>query len=89
MLTAAGAVFSTYELMEEMLLHLPLPDLFILQRVSSTWQCVAKRSEAIRRKMFLLPRSTPLRPSEGQQHIDPAVCLQLNPAFATKDLRTQ
>lgn len=60
---AAETVFSTNELLEQILLHLSIDDLFKTLQVSNTWQTVISRSKAIRRKMFLAPAAPPLIPT--------------------------
>lgn len=51
----------TYELLEKILFHVPMKQLF-LRRVSKTWQGVIKRSQGLQKKMFLLADGQPLKP---------------------------
>lgn len=53
--SAAAKVFAVPELLESILLNLPLSRLFTLQRVNSTFKGVIGGSIAIRRRMFLEP----------------------------------
>lgn len=53
--SAAAKVLAVPELMENILLNLPLSRLFTLQRVNSTFKGVIAGSIAIRRRMFLEP----------------------------------
>ena len=59
---AADAVLSTYELLEQILLSVPIRHLCTAKGVCSTWQSVISQSLAIRKKMFLTPTATPLAP---------------------------
>ena len=56
-MVASLEVLETYELVELTLLHLPLKDLLLAQRVCKGWQSVWKRSQNIQRALFLLPSS--------------------------------
>ena len=51
--SAALQVVGTWEFVQRILLNLPLKQLFILQRVSKTFENVIKESPQIQRKMFL------------------------------------
>ena len=53
-------VLKTYELLEAVLVNLPLKDLFVLQRVNSSWAAMIKRSAALQKIMFLHPENEPL-----------------------------
>jgi len=50
---ASGAVFGTYELLERILLHLPVKDLVLSQRVTKGWRDLVQRSHGIRQALFL------------------------------------
>lgn len=49
---AAAQVFGTYEVLESILLHLPLFDLLLVERVSSQFQAVIKRSKKIGQALY-------------------------------------
>lgn len=50
---AAEKVFAVPELLENILKHLPLEDLFVFQRVNAIFQGFIKQSKAIRKAMLL------------------------------------
>lgn len=84
MASSTSAVLGTYELLEHILLELPLRDLFVVQSVSSAWKNIINRSEAIKKRMFLLPGGPAIQPVkrsgfDRQYHSD----LLLNPALQT------
>ena len=54
-MTAANAVFETYELLENALLHLDAKDVARLMRVSKTWHAVIAKSSALRDVRILPP----------------------------------
>jgi hypothetical protein len=51
--TASDCVFATVELLDAILLQLPVKTIFNLQRVSRTWKQSISQSKAIQEKMFL------------------------------------
>ncbi|KAK4949412.1 hypothetical protein LTR10_012030 [Elasticomyces elasticus] len=55
---AAHQVFHITELLEIILLDLPMQDLLHAQRVCSTWKGVIDGSQAIQRALFFIPGST-------------------------------
>lgn len=55
-------VLSTYELLEATLQHLALGDLFRLQRVSTAWRDVIRRSHKLQTRMLLTSTQAPLQP---------------------------
>lgn len=57
-------VLATYELVENILLHLPMHNIFTCQRVSRQWRSIIERSIPLREKMFLLSTSASLRPQD-------------------------
>lgn len=61
--SATAKVLSTYELLEAVLLNCQVRQLFVLQSVSPTWRSLVQRSEALRKKMFLLADGDALRPA--------------------------
>lgn len=48
----ADAALGTYELLENILLYLPLTDLLLAQRVNKDWRAVVDRSERILQALF-------------------------------------
>jgi hypothetical protein len=57
--SACRRALQTTELLENILVHLPVKDLFVHQRVSKRFQATIAESLAIQRKMFLRLSSTP------------------------------
>ncbi len=55
---APAQVFATYELLEDILLHLPLQKLLLSQRVCHTFKDVVKSSSRIQQALFLQPACT-------------------------------
>lgn len=49
---AAAQVLATYELLEDILLHLPLRQLLLSQRVNTGFRDVIRRSDKINRALF-------------------------------------
>lgn len=64
---AAKAVFSTTELLEQILSHLVVEELFYLRRVSRHWRDVMNRSLILQRAMFLAPEPE----SNFESHLQP------------------
>ena len=60
---SVAKVMNVTELRERILLHLPVNNLFVLQRVSKTWQDTVKASITISQKMFLQPVGSVLQKS--------------------------
>jgi len=56
-MAAAGRVLSTYELLENILLHLPLRQILLSQRISKSFRDLVQRSPNLRRVLFLKPVS--------------------------------
>lgn len=56
---AQQAVFNTYELLEHILLHLPLTTLILVNRVCRYWHALTKDSINIRRALFLESSQAP------------------------------
>lgn len=54
-MAASVQVFGTYELLEDVLLHLPLFDLLLAERVSKEFQSIIKRSQKIGQVLFRDP----------------------------------
>ena len=91
MATAVSRVLSTYELLEQILLHLQLKDLFVIQRVDTTWRDLIHRSEPIRKKKFLTPSApvlaqTVIETSISKLFVAPPFCL--NPAIGVLSVCT-
>jgi hypothetical protein len=57
--SAGHRALQTTELLENILVHLPIKDLFVHQKVSKRFQATIAESPAIRRKMFLTLSNTP------------------------------
>ena len=57
--SACHRALQTTELLENILVHLPIKDLFVHQKVSKRFQATIAESPAIRRKMFLTLSNTP------------------------------
>lgn len=66
-MTAAQKVFSITELLENVLIHLPLQDLFAFQRINSTFRSTIEDSKDLRQAMCLeIPATTSSKkPSAG------------------------
>lgn len=81
-----SGVLDTYELLENILLRVPMKQLFVVQRVSKTWKDIIERSQSLRKKMFLLADGEPLRPRTVLHVVDVLEFnpeLRLNPALYT------
>lgn len=78
---------TTYELLESILLHTPIHDLFVLRRVSKSWLSILQRSVALQERMFInltSPAITPIQSvynnySGRTRAIYRPLPLQLNP----------
>ena len=55
---AAARVFDTPELLERILLHLPLRDLLLAQRVRGSWRSLIDSSKKAQKALFLEPYSS-------------------------------
>ncbi|KAK5677247.1 hypothetical protein LTS10_010436 [Elasticomyces elasticus] len=58
-LTPTHQVLVTTELLEAILLHLPLMDLLFSQKVCRSWKAVAEESPSIKKALFLVPDTQP------------------------------
>lgn len=73
--SARDRVLGTFELLDNILCHLPWNELFIIRRVASSWNAVVGRSPSVQVEMSLLSRSPPKHPASdcysfgGQQLI--------------------
>lgn len=54
----SAKVLETYELLEDILLRLPLRQILLIQRVNKTFYAVIQDSDRIKRALFLEPTST-------------------------------
>lgn len=63
---AAQKVIATYELLENILIHLPMVDVLLDQRVSRSWQSIIERSVGLQEKLFFK-----IRPSEASSCYPP------------------
>ena len=52
---ACTKVFADFDLLEDILLHLPLQDLFLTQEVCKQWQSMQQTSTRVRKALFLEP----------------------------------
>lgn len=82
--TAVQAVFDTFELLEMILLNLPLKEIFVHQRVSRAWLAVCSRSASLHRRMFLVADGMPLKPSRTHQDLDRD---KMSPTYDTRYIR--
>lgn len=58
--TAASTVFNIFELLEQILLHLPCRDIMSVQNVSKQWKSVFAASTVLQTGCFLRPIAAPL-----------------------------
>ena len=91
MASSVDKVLGNYELLEHILLDLPMKKLFVVQRVSPTWEAMIRRSKSIQKKMFLYADCTapepPLVAHEfglGDYYEYEASSIQLNPALVRR-----
>jgi hypothetical protein len=54
-ITAAEHALCIVEILENILVHLPIQDIYKCQMASSRWQAVIERSPALQRRMWLVP----------------------------------
>ena len=87
MSSATQQVLGTYKLLEAILRNCQVRQLFVLQSVSSAWCTVIERSEALRKKMFLLADGKALDSARVTDLDAPEydACLLLSPAFHMQD----
>jgi hypothetical protein len=52
---ASTTVFADFDLLEDVLLHLPLQDLLLTERVCKQWQSMQQSSSRVRKALFLEP----------------------------------
>jgi hypothetical protein len=53
--SASTTVFADFDLLEDILLHLPLQDLLLTERVCKQWQSMQQTSVRVRKALFLEP----------------------------------
>ena len=83
MASPATTVLATYELLENILLNLPIKDLFIIQRVDSTWRDLIQRSDPLQHKMFLRPAGDVLHPDAKRLKYE-AETIHINPGLVNR-----
>lgn len=81
MASSSSTVLGTYGLLEQVLIQLPLKDLFIVQRVATSWKDLIERSEAIRKKMFLMAEGPVLHPDAASTRLQYSDTMRLHPAL--------
>ena len=54
----AELCFGTFELLEQILLSLPLKDVLLMQRIGKIWRDVVMKSHKLRRSLFFKPFDT-------------------------------
>lgn len=57
-----SSVLETYELLERILLNVPMKQLFVVRRTSKAWSYLIERSQSLQKRMFLLADGEPLKP---------------------------
>ncbi|EME80895.1 uncharacterized protein MYCFIDRAFT_85160 [Pseudocercospora fijiensis CIRAD86] len=67
---AAAKVFDTVELLEAILLELPIRDVPLAQRIAQTWQQTINGSIKLQRSLFLKPASYSISKSSSMQFVD-------------------
>ncbi|KAF2167456.1 hypothetical protein M409DRAFT_22264 [Zasmidium cellare ATCC 36951] len=82
---ASQPVFAVPQMLEMILLHVSMKQLFVLQRVNSNWRDNNSKSPARQMKLFLQPSARPIRPvlseSENEENFQLYTTnLRLNPA---------
>ena len=65
-MAACDSVIATSELLEKIILHLPLQDILLNQRVSSLWRAIIQESPQIQRVLFMKPSSAERLDNEHQ-----------------------
>lgn len=60
--TATEQVFETAELLEQILLQLPMEDVFCVLRISRLWQNLISSSITLKRKLWIQPLLPPVSP---------------------------
>lgn len=75
--TAVSQVFGVAELLEAILVELPMRDLLLSQRVSKTFQLTIKGSTKLQRKLFFVP----MDPAQRRNDVMPDILI-VNPLVA-------
>lgn len=84
--SARKAVFDTSELLERIIVHLPLKDIFVIQRVSHQFQNVITTSPDIQTKLFLRLKKQPAETLQMDHRFEHGV--PMNPLLAGSKLRS-
>ena len=84
---AAPAVLGTYELCELILLQVPMKDVYILQRVNTTWRDTIARSQDLRKKLLRISSETPLKPVANTSTQNLYRALNFGPAYEGQYLK--
>lgn len=87
MLSASTKVLTTYELLERILVHLPIHSLFLANLVSKSWHSLLHRSIPLQQKLFLNSSCPPVKPIQSDYNhysgrtraLYHAQAVQLNP----------
>lgn len=66
--SSAQGVFDTYELLERILMAVPMKQLFVVRRVSKAWKMIIERLQVLQKKMFLLADGASLKPRTPQMN---------------------
>ncbi|KAK4616759.1 uncharacterized protein CLAFUR5_05217 [Fulvia fulva] len=70
-LRAAQTVLATYELLERILLFVPMNHVYTLQRTCKSWNSLITRSHAIQKKLFRLPDGAPTKSKTPGPYMTP------------------
>lgn len=81
MASPSSIVLGTYELLENILLNLPLNHLFVVRQVAISWKDLIKRSESLQKKMLLLPDGRAMTPRDDDLYPIYPTKVQMNPAL--------
>lgn len=82
MSSSCDQVLAVTELLEAILLELPVRDMFRARRISKTWRNVSSSSPRIQEKLFLKPSEGPIEPT-GPNHDYPRH-FRINPNFLSR-----
>ena len=78
-MAATNAVLGTYELLEQIITHLPPAQICFARRVSTSWNDIIQRSELVRRSRCMDPIIHPIDAPEYIPQYDPAVRFVYHP----------
>ncbi|KAF2469083.1 uncharacterized protein BDR25DRAFT_304620 [Lindgomyces ingoldianus] len=79
--TARKAVLSVFELIEQILLQLPMYDLLMAQSVCTRWRTVILSSSRIQRDLYFLPREVPSNASPADLKPNPVLAAAFEEVF--------